>query len=402
MSEAIPIQRVLQVHTRYRQLGGEDHVVEAERQLLESAGISVRQVLFDNADLLEGQSLLGDVRIAAATIWSRSAARRVSDALREHGSQIVHVHNTFLAASPSVYAAAATHGIPVVQTLHNYRLFCPSGTAFRDAHACTDCLGRSIAWPAVVHACYRGSRAQSALVSATLAVHRGLGTFSRRIDAFVVLTAFQRNMMVAAGLPEGRIRIVPNFFEPDPGVGSESRAGFLYVGRLAEEKGIPALLDAAGLEPGLVRVAGAGPLAPVVRRAASAGYVDYLGELDHDSVVQEMRRAWALVVPSIWFEGFPLVVLEAYATATPVIASGIGSLAEIVQDGVTGLLAEPGDPGALASRLQWARDHPEEMRQMGSNARRLYEARYRGATHLAALLDAYQAVIAEKARVTVS
>ena len=390
MSEAPPVERVLQVHTRYRHAGGEDQVVEAERRLLEEAGLDVRQVIFDNAELRESRSPVGDLRLAASAIWSRAAQRRVRQAVATHRPHVMHVHNTYAAASPSVYAAATARGVPVVQTLHNYRMVCPAATLFRDGHACTDCVGRSLAWPAIAHGCVRGSRAQSAVASATIGIHRALRTFSQ-IGTYVALTSFQRQMMVDGGLPASQIRVIPNFLEPDPGAGDGPRAGVLYVGRLSEEKGISALLGAAALEPRIVRIAGGGPMAPLVEQEAARGHAEYLGPIAASTVFDEMRRAVAVVTPSICFEGFPVVVVEAYATSTPVIASRIGSLAEIVEDGVTGLLAEPGDDLDLANRVRWAVDHPHEMLQMGANARNRYETRYGGASHLAALLDTYQA-----------
>lgn len=393
MSQDPPLRRVLQVHTRYRQAGGEDQVVEAEKRLLEEAGIQVSQVIFDNADLHESESLVGDLKLGLSAIWSRASERRVSAAILADRPQVMHVHNTFPAASPSVYAAAAAHRIPVIQTLHNYRLVCPAATAFRDGHACTDCVGRSIAWPGVVHACVRGSRAQSAVVAATLAVHRARGTFTRDIRGYVALTSFQRNLMIDGGLPAKRIRVIPNFLEPDPGIGGESRAGALFVGRLTREKGVAVLLDAAAMEPGVVRVIGVGPLASPVEQADAAGHIVYLGSLVRSSVIDEVQRATALVLPSVWFEGFPLVVLEAFATGTPVIASRIGSLAELVEDGVTGLLAEPHNAGDLADRIRWAGEHPSEMRAMGANARERYEGQFRGAGHLAALLETYRSAV---------
>jgi glycosyltransferase involved in cell wall biosynthesis len=398
MSQPIPIRRVLQVHTRYRQAGGEDEVVAGERLLLEEAGIEVEQVIFDNAELRESRSLAGDLELATSAVWSRSAKRRVAAAIADHSPQIMHVHNTFVAASPSVYAAASAHRVPVVQSLHNYRLVCPAATAFRDGHPCTDCVGRRLAWPAVVHSCVRGSRAQSAVVATTLGVQRALGTFHRGIDTYVALTSFQRQLMVDSGLPAERIQVVPNFLEPDPGAGSGPRAGFLYVGRLAEEKGVATLLRAAELNPGSVSVAGDGPLAPLVQEAAAAGHVRYLGTLGSAEVADQLRGAAALAVPSTWFEGFPMVVIEAYAAGTPVIASRIGSLATIVEDAVTGLLVAPGDGDELGERFAWATDHPAELAESGSRARQRYELRYRGAAHLAALLDIYRASIARTGR----
>ena len=391
MSGRPPIHRVVQVHTRYRQVGGEDQVVEAERRLLEEAGIEVQQVLFDNADLQESRSLASDLRLATSAIWSRSAERRVRAVLAVCRPQVMHVHNTFAAASPSVYAAASADGVPVVQSLHNYRLVCPAATAFRDGHTCTDCVGRSVPWPAVIHSCIRASRAQSLVAATTLGAHRALGTFRRGIETYIVGTSFQQQLMVDGGLPAARIQVLPNFLEPDPGQGQGPRTGVLYVGRLAEEKGIATLLRAAEFTPGSVTVVGDGPLAPLVQEAAAAGRVRYLGPLWSDEMRHELRGAAALAVPSIWFEGFPMVILEAFAAGTPVIASRIGSLPDIVEDGVVGLLAEPGDADQLGERFAWAINRPAEVAEVGARARERYVSRYRGATHLAALLDIYQA-----------
>jgi glycosyltransferase involved in cell wall biosynthesis len=389
MSEGHSVQRVLQVHTRYRQAGGEDQAVEAEKQLLEEAGVHVPQVIFENTDLRESQSFAGDLRLATSAIWSRASARRVRAAIVTSRPQVVHVHNTFPAASPSIYAAAQAEGVPVVQTLHNYRFVCPAATAFRDGHACTDCVGRSVPWPAVVHACVRGSRPQSAVAATTLTLHRALGTFNRRINGYIALTSFQRQVMIDGGLPAGQIRVIPNFLEPDPGIGGDRRTGVTFVGRLAREKGIAALLDAAKIVPGVLRVIGSGPCAPDVEQASSAGEIDYLGEGTRAFVDDELRRTIALVLPSIWFEGFPLVLLEAYAAGTPVIASRIGSLVELIEDGVTGLLVDANDPNDLADGIRWADGHQDEMRRMGGNARHRYEMHFGGRTHLAELLEAY-------------
>lgn len=397
MSRDRPIERILQVHTRYRLAGGEDQVVDAERELLEAAGVHVRQVIFDNADLRESRSLAGDLRLAASAIWSRSAERKVRAAIRADRPEVVHVHNTFPAASPSVYAAAAGAGVPVVQTLHNYRFICPAATAFRDGRICTDCVGRQVPWPAVVHACVRGSYPQSLVAATTIAAHRALGTFRRAIACYVALTAFQRDLMIAGGIPAERIRVIPNFLEPDPGPGGERRAGLLYVGRLSAEKGIPLLLQAASRQPG-VDVAGGGPLAHAVEQAHAAGHVSYLGPLEHAAALERVRHAGAMILPSIWFEGLPLVVLEAFASATPVIASRIGSLAELIEDGVTGLLVEANSADALADAVRWAGEHPRELRAMGVNSRRRYEASYRGGTHLAALREAYEAAASSTRR----
>jgi glycosyltransferase involved in cell wall biosynthesis len=387
------VRRVLQVHTRYRQAGGEDEVVAAEKRLLEEAGLLVAQVMFDNPRPGSQRALVAPLTQSLSAIWSRGAAHRVREAIRNTGAQVVHVHNTFVSASPSVYDAAYSCGVPVVQTLHNYRLVCPAATVYRACRPCTDCLGRAIPLPAVVHACYRGSRVQSAVVAATLSIGRARGTYSRRIGAYLALTEFQRDLLVRSGLPADKIQVVPNFLEPDPTVVGRPRSGVLFVGRLSQEKGVATLVRAAALAPGTIRVAGEGPLAPQVQAAGEKGDLQMLGHLDKAEVLDQLRGAAAMVLPSVWFEGFPVAVLEAYATGTPVIASRIGSLAEVVKDGVTGLLAEPGDPDDLASQLRWAIDHPAEMQRMGFEARREYETKYRGDVHLSSLLDTYRRLI---------
>jgi glycosyltransferase involved in cell wall biosynthesis len=218
-----------------------------------------------------------------------------------------------------------------------------------------------------------------------------MGTFHRRVDGYLALTEVQRDLMIRGGLPARRIRVVPNFLEPDPGAASATRTGLLFVGRLSQEKGVSTLLGAAQGEPISIRIVGDGPMRAEVERTAAAGAIAYAGGADRAGVLDALRSAVALVMPSIWFEGFPLVLLEAFASGTPLVASRIGSLAEIIEDGVTGLLVEPDDPAALAERMRWALEHPDEMRAMGARAREEYEHRYRGPAHLALLLDAYGA-----------
>lgn len=387
------LRRVLQVHTRYREPGGEDAVVEAERRLLEGAGISVEQVIFDNAELREGLSVADDLRLARDAVWSSSAQRRVRRALRASGAQVVHVHNTFAAASPSVFQAAAEFGVPVVQTLHNYRLVCPAATVFRDGHPCTDCVGRPIPWPGVVHACVRGSRRQSLVAAAMATFHRARGTFRREVDCYLALTEFQRRLLLEGGLPASKVRVIPNFLGSDPGPGGEDRDGIVFVGRLSVEKGLGPLMEAAAMVPGRITIVGDGPMRRLVERAAADGTVTYRGPLGSAAVFEALRTAVALACPSIWFEGMPMVLLEAFATATPVIASRIGSLENLVDDERTGLLVPPGDAGGLAAAVRSALDRPDMMALMGQAARRRYESEYGAERHLRRLLDAYSSVM---------
>ena len=396
MTDRASLRRVLQVHTRYRHLGGEDAVVEAERRLLEDAGVEVDQVLFDNATLREGRSPLGDLQLAAAAVWSPAAAGRVRHAIARARPDIVHVHNTFPAASPAVFSACVAAQVPAVWTQHNYRLFCPAATAFRNGRECTDCLRLLVPWPAVAHACVRHSRGQSLAAGATTTLNRLTGTIPGRIAMALALTPFQRSLLVDAGYPSQWIRVVPNFLEPDPGTGGKVRRQVVFVGRLSPEKGIDALCRSARMARGAIRVIGDGPLEAKVHEAAADGTLVHLGRLDPGAVRNELRLASAVVLPSVWYEGFPLVVLEAFASATPIIASRIGSLADIVEDGETGWFVDPGDADALARRIRWVLEHPDVARRAGERARERYERLYRGPQHLAALTEAYAAA-AERA-----
>ena len=301
-------------------------------------------------------------------------------------ADVLHVHNTFPLISPALYWAAASARVPVVQTLHNFRLLCPQAMLLREGRVCRDCVG-SVPLPAVRHGCYRGSRAQTAVLAGMLVLHRGLGTWQRKVQRYVALSDFCRDEFVRGGLPAERIAIKPNFVNAPAPPSTVERRGILFVGRLSPEKGIATLLSAAAtLPPGSLYLAGDGPEAA---RVAGVPGLLTLGNLAPRAVADAMASAVAVVVPSIWPEAFGLVAVEAFAMATPVIASRIGALAAIVEDGVTGLHAVAGDTVNLAARLRWALEHPAEMARMGAAARARYEALYTPQRNLAQLLDIY-------------
>ncbi len=383
--------RVLVVHNRYQQAGGEDVVFEAETELLRRAGHAVETMVMDN-DSISGHMSVGErARLAARTAWSTRSARMIRQAVRSWRPHVMHAHNTFPLWSPSIFAAARREGVATVLTLHNYRLICPSADLFRDGHPCEDCVGRTVAWPGVRHACYRDSRLQTGTVAAMLAFNRGRRTWQRDIDAYIALTDFARTRLLRGGLPSDRIHVKPNFLYPDPGPSSEARSGFLFAGRLTDEKGVRTLIEAArsitsGEE---LRVAGTGPLDDELRvAAATIPSLRVLGQLDRAELLLEMGRSTALVVPSLWYEGFPMTVVEAFATGTPVIASRLGSLAEVITDG-TGLLFEASSGRALSDALAWAGDHIPDMAERGREARRVFETKYGAAANLAQLLSIY-------------
>lgn len=378
--------RILIVHTRYLQAGGEDAVVRDEAALLAAHGHEVSLCLYDNADLLP----MVQARRALATVWNHDLATTLRQRVRDTRADIVHVHNSFAVASPAVLWAASEGGAAVVQTLHNFRLFCIQATLQRAGQHCEKCLGRG-PWAGLLYGCYRNSRAASAVAAASILVHRTLGTWRTRVDRFIALNDFCARLFVAAGLPGERIAVKPNFIDMPPPPDAP-RAGGLYVGRLAEEKGVRVLARAATADL-QVAVLGSGPLADTLRGTPG---LHLHGAASAEQVRQRMCAASWLVLPSIWVECFPRVLVEAYAAGLPVIASRVGALAELVEEGVTGLLFAPGEAGDLRRVMQWAERHPDAMRRMGQRARGVYERRYAGESNHARLLEIYAAALTRR------
>jgi len=380
--------RIVVVHNHYQSPGGEDLVAEQETSVLRWNEHTVQGFIDDNGRIPE----IGRAKVAAETVWNPSAYHCLHGLVRSTAADIVHFHNTFPLLSPSCYYAARRAGAAVVQTLHNYRLLCPSANMYRDGGACEDCAGRFFAWPGVAHACYRQSRAATLATATMLATHRAIGTWWHAVDAYISLTDFARDKFVAHGIRAEKVHVKPNFLSKDPGAGSGAGDYGLFVGRLAEEKGILTLLDAWERLPStaMLHVVGDGPLAKKVsvrvRRLPNVHWTPHLG---HDAVCREMKDARFLVVPSTWYEGFPLVVVEAFACGTPVIASDIGSLKCIVKEHLSGLRVRPNDAEHLASAIQHCYSHPEELAAFRHAARAEYEAKYTAERNYRVLMDIY-------------
>lgn len=371
---------MLIVHNRYRQAGGEDAVVAAEADLLARHGHTVATFERDNTHLQAGPGAALDA------VWARGVARDFTRTVAAFQPDVAHVHNTFPALSPAVHWSAARARVPVVQTLHNYRLLCVQAMLARDGAVCESCVGHG-PWRGVLHRCYRGSLAASAVAATSLAVHRRLGTWQRKVARYIALTDFAARKFIAAGLPARRMSVKPNFVDlPPPPAGA--RTGLLYVGRLAPEKGLAVLARAAAQGGVVVDVVGTGPMAVDLARAPG---LRLHGALSPDQVYARMRAATALVMPSLWYEGFPRTLVEAYACGLPVIASRLGAFVELVQDGHTGWLAEPGSVDALAEALRRAVAQPEALAAMGAAARARYALDYGPETNYRALMAIYEA-----------
>lgn len=379
--------RVLVVHNAYQLRGGEDSVVDAEVALLRERGHSVALLARHNDEINQ----LSRPGLVAQTLWSKQTFSQITQQVKLFRPDVIHVHNTLPLVSPSVFWAAAKHKVPVVQTLHNFRLLCPQATFLREGRVCEDCLGRT-PWPAVMHRCYRDSAVQTGVVAAMLSLHRNLGTFRDRVTRYIALNEFCKSKFVQGGLPADRVDVKPNFVDWTASLPEERRSGGLYVGRLSVEKGIHVLAQAMNMYAGhSVRVMGGGPLEEIVRQAAGDAFQ---GAVPLDQVRLGLQGAAYLVLPSVCFEGFPRTLVEAFACGTPVIASRHGSMAELVKDGETGLLFEPGHPADLADRLKWADAHPQKMREMGRAARREYERLYTPDKNAKQLLDIYRRAMA--------
>ncbi len=375
--------RVLIAHNAYQQRGGEDMVVEAEAALLRQHGHAVELMSRHNDELVN----MSRASAALDTLWSRRTVREMRERLAQFRPAVVHVHNTFPLLSPSLYWACAEAGVPVVQTLHNFRLFCPQAMFLRDGKVCEDCLGRA-PLPAIQHGCYRGSRAQTGVLAGMLMLHRALGTWQHKVSRYIALNSFCRDKFIEAGLPADRIVIKPNFVEALAPSADTPRRGFLFVGRLSPEKGVATLAQAWRLHEGAAQlsIAGTGPEDALLQGLPRA---EVLGALPLAQIQKRMLSATALVLPSIWYENFPRTLVEAMGAGLPVIASRIGALAALVQDGETGLLFEPGNATDLRAKLAWAEAHPMELARMGQRARAVYEAEFTPERNLTALLGIY-------------
>lgn len=396
--------KILLLHNRYKFVGGEDTVVKVEKSLLESQGHQVYLLEISNEAIV---GPLGNGKAAINCIYSFSAKRDTRKIINNFCPHLVHVHNFFPLLSPSIYDACYEAKVPVLQTLHNYRIGCANAMLFRQGKHCEDCLGSKIQWQGIVHGCYRNSRIQSIAVAAMVAFHWWRGTWENRVNAYIVLTAFQKEKMIMAGLPPDKIYIKPNCVAKPKATLDEKkeqvdREYALFVGRISLEKGITTLLDAYFQHDIRIplKIVGDGPLLPElqakVHTAGLENTIEFLGHQPKLVVLQLMQRARFLIIPSLWYETFGLTMVEAFACSLPVLASCIGTMVEIIEDGVTGLHFDVGNPQDLTKKMQWAYDHPEQMLLMGERAYGVYQNNYTPESNYQQLMKIYQTIMAKK------
>lgn len=397
--------KILLVHNAYRQPGGEDIVFEQERQVLEGAGHQVVAYRRSNHEVNE-HSLAGQFSLASKAVWAADSRRELAAMLCREKPEIVHIHNTFVMVSPSIYSACREAGVPVVQTLHNYRLLCPAANFFRQDRICEECVEHSL-WRGVRHGCYQGSRAATSVVALMLAVHRWRRTWIRGVDCFIALSGFSRRKFIEAGLAAEKIAVKPNFIYADPGCRAQSGAYALFIGRLHPERRVETLLAAwQRLQvPIPLRIIGGGPQRVALEaqaRQMGVSDVRFHGHLPRDQAIAFLKGAWCLIFTSEWYENFPVTIVEAFACGVPVICSRLGAMQETVADGRTGLHFTPGDAEDLAQKVEWAWSHPEEMAAMGRAARAEYEAKYTAAHNYLMLMEIYQRVLEAREGVAAS
>ncbi len=389
--------RILLVHNYYRIRGGEDSVFENEKRLLEEAGHTVIPYTRHNDDA--GSGLLGKLRLPFTALYSRKTYREVKRIIKRERIDIVHVHNTQMLISPSVFRAARKMGVPAVQTVHNFRMVCPAATLYRDGGICEDCIACGFS-PAVRHRCYRDSKFQTLLLASVLRLHRMIGTY--RHVHFICLTEFNREMLLRANRkktvvdPE-KIYIKPNFAsieQTTPIPFAERENAVLFAGRLDRLKGVDVLLDAARLlsPDERILIAGTGPeqerMRAYISEHALSERVVMLGQKSPAEVRALMARVRATVLPTLWYEGFPMTIAESLSVGTPVIVSDLGNAGAIIREGETGLHFPAGDAHALAAAITSLSD-------LVDSSRAYYEEHLAPEANLRLLTEIYRDILKE-------
>ena len=394
--------RVLIVHNYYGSSApsGENQAVEEEIELLRSNGHSV-QLLMRHSDEIRNSGRAGQLKGALVIPWNPAMAWRAKKAVAEFAPDIVHVHNTFPLISPAVFYAVG-HSAARVLTLHNYRLFCAAGIPMRDGNVCTQCLDKQSVLPAVRYGCYRDSRIATLPMALNVALHRQLRTWRNQVEAFIALSDFQRERMATAGLPAEKIHVKPNFYpgNPAPVEWHKRENCVIFAGRLTPEKGVGTLIDAwrlwsqSGYRVPELHVLGDGPLRSDLEIKAAGLPVKFFGQLSSEQAQGKIANSQLVMLPSECFEGFPMVLREAFAFGTPVAVSDLGPLPSIVSDGVNGVVFMAASPQSLLDRVSHAWQTPGMLAALGSGARAEFEAKYTSAINHTILLGIYEKAIA--------
>ena len=340
---------------------------------------------------------VGKLKGAFSTVWNPWMAKKIQADVDRFKPDIVHVHNTFPLISPAIFHAIGRRAARVL-TLHNYRIFCPAAIPMRDGKVCTECLDKRSPAPSMIHGCYRGSRIATLPLALNVGFHRILRTWKDHVDAFIVLSEFQRELMVGAGLPRNKVHVKPNFYAGYPKVveWSERKPYVVFAGRLTAEKGVINLLkawQAWGERAPELRLVGDGELRHELENLATGLPIRFFGQVDAQEAQSQIANAKLQILPSEWFEGFPMVVREAFAFGTPSAVSDIGPLPSIVEHDKSGIVFQPGDPQSLLSEVRSAWENPDMLERLGRGARAEFEEKYTEEANYSMLMDIYDKAI---------
>jgi glycosyltransferase involved in cell wall biosynthesis len=388
--------KVLQIHNHYiEKTGGEFYVAEMDKNILESLGHSVIRYIRDNIEILQ-YNYIQKIKLFIETLWSLKTKKDIRKILFQEKPDIVHVHNFFPLISPSIFWEIKRHNIPVVWTLHNYRLICAEAQFLREGKACDKCLSKS-KFHAIKNKCYRNSAFASMTVVVMNLLHKIIGTWNNKVDTFLVLTNFGKNIFIKYGIAPNKIVIKPNVIYPDPGPRNEAdvKDYALFLGHHSVKKGVELLIDVWKDVDYELIMAGGGPLLNKLQKQAEREHakVTFKGPISHQESLRLLKGAYFLVLPSLHYEGFPLVLSEALALGVPVITSDSGPMPELVINEITGLLVNPGDKVDLKTKIFWAISNPMRMREMGLNVRKFFDEKYSVRNNISILLNVYNKVL---------
>jgi glycosyltransferase involved in cell wall biosynthesis len=392
--------KILFLHNYYQHLGGEDLSFESEVMQLRARGHQVMSLTRDNREmnLPRLHSIgMGNIGLAVRAIWSQSARDDVEQAIEEFRPDVMHCNNLFPQFSASVYGAAQRAGVPIVQALRNYRYFCSNSFLFRDGKICEDCLQNGNLLSALRHRCYRDSLLATSAVAAMQTTHRMIGTWNRVVDLFFTPSQFAREIYIRGGFDPDQIMVKPNFIDPDPGAGCGNGEYGMFVGRLSHEKGLDVVFRAWRKmpDPPPILIVGEGPMRDeVVELAKSNSKIQYLGPSSHSNILNLLGNAKFLVMPSVWYETFGRTIAESFSRGTPVLASRLGAMAELVQHGENGFLFEAKDDQDLSNQVTQIRSlDSESQKRMRQAARKSYLDRYTSEATYELLIQMYQTAL---------
>ncbi|RDH81026.1 MAG: glycosyl transferase family 1 [endosymbiont of Galathealinum brachiosum] len=392
--------KVLLAHCYYRSSApsGEDSVFRSEKELLEINKVEVIPYEKYNDDV-KISTIFDSVNTAINTIWSSSSYSELVGLIKKHSPDVVHFHNTFPQLSPSVYKACYDNNVAVVQTLHNYRLVCPGGMLLRNANSCELCLdGSKFPTPSIKHKCYRNSITATLPLALMIARNRFNGAYNKYVNRYIALTQFAKDRFIRGALLESKLTIKPNFLGVNTELCVEKENYVVFVGRLSEEKGIKTLIHAwSEINNVKLKVLGDGHLRESLEEEVRAkkSNVEFLGFCSQQELLEVIKRASLQIIPSECYEGFPVSVLEAFSCGTPVIASCLGSLQEIIDDEETGVLFEPKNEKDLVEKIKGLLADTAKRTRLALNARSVFDKKYSQDINFKILMDIYNDAISD-------